>query len=426
MARGTLKKIFGGRRKAKKMADLPTEPLAGFQRTAVVHSPRDHRPDPRLDEGRAGSHGGAFAAQPARPVSEPAPFDSPADVAITGWVRYACVALVCFAAGVLAYQFLAGGGLGAGNSQSGTENQQAASEAASSLAEDFSSEYLTFDPKENSSDRQARLAAFLVSDPQLGPGVVAAASIPAGESAKVLSSDAAYSRPLGGGVWEVRTRNVVELSGKPSPDAATEIDGAPSGHETTTGPTPQPTDGAQKRIERRWLSVYVAAQPGGEAALVAPPTFIAGPKLPPHQAGVLGAGSKTSTPDDLSDAGLRHLLEGFYASYYGRSESRSNVAQFFAPGADLPPPPPEDLDFVELMPHASLYPRYSDPKNGKFESLTEGGVSFAEVYDAELYVRVADAGGLEAIQTQLVVVGKTDKGDWLLVGAEPTGGGSGR
>ena len=304
-------------------------------------------------------------------------------------------------------------------------------EAARTRAVEFSTEYLTLDLEEDEELAVERIGGLL--HPDLDPENVV--PVPPSQSRqRVLASFPIYARPLEDDVIEVHTRNRVlteplEDKEEGQGDQAGGQQGSKSG--TTGGPTDGNSDGAadanedgdaaaeaqavSKPIVQR-LAVYVGVDDKGRPAIVDPPALLEGSGGYSGPPGVLDF-SETAAEDLNPDGKLATRLDGYLAAIYGREESRKNLERFFVDGAEIPRPPSERLEFLEIT-DANLRPRVDE--EGEYVAEEIGGQTLVGVYDVELWVAArADGGksaGMVVNQTHLVTAGLTEDGEWLLVG----------
>lgn len=330
------------------------------------------------------------------------------------------VVYACAVAGVLSLLggllFLYAGGLGAAGGEAAAPESDPDKDLAVSTAENFSAAYLKLDAGESETEVEERLAGF--STPEAADAVAPKSS---GKTTRTVSETSAYdARPLLDGRWVVYTRSTVETeaAGETSGESSEEDGGGSSegaGGEAQSAESATSSadgEGAQDASTKTVaMEVFVAVE-DGEAAVDAAPNLIKPPSASDGSYGAIFAENQSP----LSDEDLISLLEGYFDSLYGSVESQATLDRFFVEGgpADSGPPtlPDDALSFVE-MGEGWTYP---------VGSPEEGSAGFAEAYDVEVIVRVADEeAGITANQTHLLRVTR-EGSSWAIVGTTPSVG----
>lgn len=339
--------------------------------------------------------------------------DRAADLLAYAVIAIAVVGALSAAGFVL---FLYGGGFSASGGESSAPEAEPEKDLAVSTAENFSAAYLKLDAGESETEVQQRLAGF--STPEAADAVAPKTS---GKTTRTVSETSAYdARPLLDGRWVVYTRSTVETEGAgetsegaSSAETGDESSDGSSAEEESAESTSSSAAGEEATATTKTIAMEVfVAVDGGEAAVDAAPNLIKPPAASDGSYGAIFAENQSP----LSDEDLVSMLEGYFDSLYGSVESQATLDRFFVEGgpADSGPPmlPDDALSFVE-MGEGWTYP-VGNPEGGA------GG--FAEAYDVEVIVRVADEeAGITANQTHLLRVAR-EGSSWAIVGTTPSVG----
>lgn len=287
-------------------------------------------------------------------------------------------------------------------------------ELATSLAENFSSAYLELNAGEGDSRVEERLAPFL--SPQAVGAVPPKTS---GEATRTVKDTSSYeARALRDGRWVVYTRSTVEVAepGEQSDREGDEEEDSSSSDSSSSSSSSDGSRGAEAvSVKNVGLEVFVGVR-DGKAAVDAAPNIIKPPSPFDGSYGAIYA--EGAAPVDDED--LVSLLEGYFDALYGSAESQGSLNRFFADDAGSadaaarPTLPDDALSYVRLG-EGWAYPVTAGVPGA-------GDGAFAETYDVEMTVHVADESlGFTAIQTHLLRV-RRDGTSWAIVGTTPAVG----
>lgn len=415
---------------AKRPAGSRPRAASGGRAPVSTKAAREKEPEKVAVKGRRTGPDGAAREKGRQPEEARAPqpalpevFEGPRTSQLT--TLFALLIAAAAFVGVLAVLYLLfsmfTGGFGVSGSAPPPAEPASDKELATSLAENFSAAYLEMNAGEGNSRVEERLKPFLAPE--------ALGAVPpktSGEATRTVKDTSAYeARALRDGRWVVYTRSTVEVAepgedgeggaGEDGAEGSTSQESSSSSSSSSDGSADATADAAADvSVKNVGLEVFVGVE-DGEAAVDAAPNLIKPPSAFRGRYGAIYA--EGAAP--VEDEDLVSLLEGYFDALYGSAESQATLDRFFADdavesGAARPALPDDALSYARLG-EGWAYPVASG----------SGGASdgaFAETYDVEMTVHVADESlGLTAIQTHLLRV-RRDGTSWTIVGTTPVVG----